>query len=185
MSASPYSRHALKRSAAHFLIGKAISALFTLIILFWLVRLLTVEEYGAYVTLIAGMEFALAVASFGLPWIAARYLPEFRLHASGEMLTNFVWKITAWIGLVLVAASLLLYVAMPWLLIPLKLAHQVDIARLYLLVLFVDGLGRHIREGVLEPLLQQGHAQISLAMRNAALLLFLSITAVLIGRAHV
>ena len=95
MSASPYSRHALKRSAAHFLIGKAISALFTLIILFWLVRLLTVEEYGAYVTLIAGMEFSLAIASFGLPWVAARYLPEFRLHASGEILAHFVWKITA------------------------------------------------------------------------------------------
>ncbi|SDA25333.1 Membrane protein involved in the export of O-antigen and teichoic acid [Nitrosospira sp. Nsp18] len=178
MSASPYSRRALKRSAAHFLIGKAISALFTLIILFWLVRLLTVEEYGAYVTLIAGMEFALVVASLGLPWIAARYLPEFRLHASGEMLAHFVWKIAAWIGLVLVAASLLLYVVMPWLLIPLKLAQQVDIARLYLLVLLVDGLGRHIRESILEPLLQQGQAQISLVMRNAALLLFLIITAV-------
>ncbi len=177
MGASPYSRRALKRSAVHFLAGKAVSALLTLIILFWLVRLLTVEEYGAYVTFVAGMELTLAMASLGLPWIAARYLPEFRLHASGRMLAHFVWNITARIALLLVAGSVLLYVAMPWLLAHLKLTQQTDVARLFLLVLLVDGLGWHIRENTLEPLLQQGQAQISLVIRNIVLLLLLSITA--------
>lgn len=177
MNASPYSRRMLKRSAVHFLAGKAISALLTLIILFWLVRLLTVEEYGAYVTFVAGMELTLAMSSLGLPWVAARYLPEFRLHASGSMLAQFVWNITARIALLLVASSVLLYVVLPWLLTHLKLGQQTDAGRLFLLVLLVDGLGGHIRENTLEPLLQQGQAQISLVMRNMVLLLLLSITA--------
>lgn len=177
MSASPYSRNALKRSAVHFLAGKAVSAVLTLIILFWLVRLLTVEEYGVYVTFVAGMELMLSMASLGLPWIAARYLPEFRLHASGKMLAHFVWNITARIGLLLVAVSVLLYLAMPWLLEHLKLPQQTDVARLFLLVLLVDGLGWQIRENTLEPLLQQRQAQASLVMRNMVLLLLLSITA--------
>ncbi len=178
MSTSPYSPSAIKRGAAHFLIGKAVSALLTLIILFWLVRLLAVEEYGAYVMLVAGMELTLAVTSLGLIWVAARYLPEFRLNASGKVLAYFTWQITARTSLFLVAGSLLLFVAMPWLLIPLKLAHQMDAARLYLLIVLAEGLGRHIRESTLEPLLQQGKAQISLVMRNMSFLLFLGIVAV-------
>jgi O-antigen/teichoic acid export membrane protein len=167
----------LKRSAVHFLVGKGVSALLTLIILFWLVRLLSVEEYGAYVTFVAGMELTLSMASLGLPWVAARYLPEFRLHASGSALRHFVWRLTARIALLLVASSALLYVAMPWLLAHLELVQQTDVARLFLLVLLADGLGRHIRENTLEPLLQQGSAQISLVVRNIVLLFLLSIAA--------
>ena len=183
MSASPYSRRALKRSAVHFLAGKGVSALLTLIILFWLVRLLSVEEYGAYVTFVAGMELTLAMSSLGLPWIAARYLPEFRLHASGKALRHFVWRLTARIALLLVTSSALLYIAMPWLLAHLELAQQTDVARLFLLVLLAEGLGRHIRENTLEPLLQQGQAQISLVARNMVLLFLLSIAA-LDGAVH-
>ncbi len=177
MSVSPYTGAALKRSAVHFLAGKVASALLTLIILLWLVRLLTVEEYGAYVVLVAGMELALAITSLGLPWVAARYLPEFRLHASGKMLAHFVWQIIARIGLFLVAGALLLFLALPWLLLSLELAQYTNVARLYLLVLLLEGLGQHIRESALGPLLQQSQVQISLVARNLALLLLVGVVA--------
>ncbi|MDP1535439.1 MAG: oligosaccharide flippase family protein, partial [Rubrivivax sp.] len=92
----------------HFLTGKAVSGMLTLIILLLLVRVLTVEEYGIYVILVAGMELLLAVTSLGLPWTVARYLPEFRLRASGKMLAHFVWQAMALISLFLVIGILLL-----------------------------------------------------------------------------
>lgn len=177
MSNSPYSGAALKRSAMHFLVGKAVSALLNLGILLWLVRLLAVEEYGAYVALVAGMELALAVISIGLPWVAARYLPEFRLYANGKQLSYFVWKVIAWICLFALTGALLLFIAMPWLLVPLKLAQQTDVARLYLLVLVFEGLRRNIQECILEPLLQQGQAQFSQVVRNLGLVLCLGVVA--------
>ncbi|MDP1559155.1 MAG: oligosaccharide flippase family protein [Nitrosomonas sp.] len=173
MNDSPYSIAALKRSAVHFLTGKAASALLTLVTLLWLVRLLAVEEYGVYVILVAGMELALAITSFGLPWVAARYLPEFRLHASGKLLVHFVWQVIARMGLFLVAGALLLFMAAPWLMPSLELAQYTDMARLYLLVLLLEGLGRRIRENILGSLMQQRQAQISLVARNLALLLLL------------
>lgn len=178
MSVSPYSGAALKRSAMYFLVGKAASALLTFGLLIWLVRLLAVAEYGVYVTLQAGMAVALSVTAFGLPWVAARYLPDFRLHASGKQLARFVWQVIFFICLVAVVGALLLFVAMPWLLDALNLEQQTDIARFYLLVLVLEGLRQNIQECILEPLLQQGQAQFSQVVRNLTLLLCLGIVSV-------
>ena len=183
MNVSPYSSVALTRSAAHFLTGKVVSALLTLTLLLWLVRLLSVEEYGTYVALVAGTELVLAITTLGLPWVAARYLPEFRMYASGNKITQFIWQIIVWLGLLLVAASLLLFVVMPWILTSLELAQHTDVARLYLLVLLVEGLGRSVRDNILGPLLQQGSAQLSLAARNLTMLLLISVM-VLRGPVH-
>lgn len=178
MSASPYSDAALKLSAVHFFIGKTASGLLSLGILLWLVRLLAVEEYGVYVALVAGTELALVITSFGLPWIGARYVPEFRVHANGKQLAQFAWQVITRIGLSIVSGALLLFMAMPWLLIPMKLGQQTDVARLYLLVLVLEGLRRNLQECILEPLLQQGQAQFSQVVRNLILLLCLGVMAV-------
>ena len=171
---SPYSSFAFKRSTLHFLIGKIISALLSLSILLLLVRFLPTKEYGAYVVLIAGMEITLAITVFGLPWVSARYLPEFRLYASGKMLRYFVWQIVAWITLFLIAGALLLLVVIPWLL-PSVLAQYTDIVKLYLLLLIFEGLGRYIRESILGPLMLQGQAQIGQVFRNLIFLLLIGI----------
>lgn len=171
---SPYSSFAFKRSTLHFLIGKIISALLSLSILLLLVRFLPTKEYGAYVVLIAGMEITLAITVFGLPWVSARYLPEFRLYASGKMLIYFVWQIVAWITLFLIAGALLLLVVIPWLL-PSVLAQYTDIVKLYLLLLIFEGLGRYIRESILGPLMLQGQAQIGQVFRNLIFLLLIGI----------
>lgn len=173
-SSSPYSSFAFKRSTLHFLIGKIVSALLSLSILLLLVRLLPTREYGAYVVLIAGMEITLAITALGLPWVSARYLPEFRLYACGKMLIHFVWQIVAWITLFLIAGTLLLLAAIPWLL-PSELAQYTDAAKLYLLLLIFEGLGRYIRESILGPLMLQGRAQIGQVLRNLIFLLLISI----------
>lgn len=173
MKTSPYSYVMLKRSAIHFFIGKIASGLLNMGILLWLVRLLALEDYGAYVSLIAGMELALAITSVGVPWVAARYLPDFVLHASGKQLTQFVWQVIGWVFLFTIIGALLLYMAMPWLLSSLNLAHHVDIARVFLFVFVLEGLRRTLQECILEPLLLQSQAQLSQVIRNLGLLLFL------------
>lgn len=174
MSISPYSRVAFRYNTILFLIGKLTSALLTFVTLLWVVRLLTASEYGAYVVFVAGMEITLAMTALGLPWVSARYLPEFRLYASGKMLMHFVWQVTAWIGLFLIVGALSLWVAVPRLL-PSELAQYTDVIELYLLLLLIEGLGRYIRESILGPLMQQGRAQISQALRNLAFLLLIGI----------
>lgn len=178
MSSSPYSIEALKRSTMHFLSGKAVSALLTFIILLLMVRLLPIEEYGVYITLTVGMELALIIATLGLPYTLGRFLPEFRLYASGIMLTQFIRQIFILIGLLLIAATVLLFIGMPWLLQFLDIEQYTTIARLYLLVVLIEGLAYKIRLSALSPLLQQGQAQISQIARNLTLLLLLIIVAI-------
>lgn len=173
MSALPYSGAALKRSAAHFLLGKGASALITFAILLWMVRLLPVEQYGVYVTLVAGLELAIAVAGLGMIWLAARYLPEYRMHAAGAELTRFVWQFMAQIAGLLVVGGLALYYLLPSFMTMLELGAWQDIGRLYVSMLLLEGGARHVRESLLGPLMQQGWAQLSLVVRNIALLLIL------------
>src|SRR5690606_6332867 len=130
-----YSAVELKFSAVHFLAGKAVSALLTLIILLLLIRILSTEEYGMYVLLVAGMELVMAVLSFGLPWLAARYLPEFRLHGGG-LVVPFVWRIIALLACALVVGSTVLFFVGHWLL-PVDLLHYAYVVRLFLFVLLL------------------------------------------------
>ena len=177
MNAAPYSGVEIKRSMAHFFVGKLASGLLNIIIIFWLVRLLALKDYGAYVTLGAGMDMAQALTTLGLPWVAARYLPEFRLHANGRQLAQFIWQVLTLVFLFTVAGALLLLVAMPWLLSLLELGYLMDVARLYLLILIVESLRRNLQESVLAPLLLQGQAQVSQVVYNLTLLLCLGVVA--------
>jgi len=171
---SPYSSFAFKQATLYFLTGKIVSALLSLGILLLLVHLLPMKEYGTYVVLVAGMEITLAVTTLGLPWVALRYLPEFRLYASGKMLMHFVWQVVALISLSIAVSAFLLLAALPWLL-PSELTQYTDVVKLYLLLLFIEGLGRHIRESILGPLMQQGRVQISQVLRNLTFLLLIGI----------
>ncbi|HNP26518.1 MAG TPA: hypothetical protein PKM20_07240, partial [Nitrosomonas sp.] len=169
-----YSGLELKYSAVHFLTGKFVSALLTLTILLWLVRLLTTEEYGVYMILAAGMELTLAIVSCGLPWLSARYLPEFRLHGNGRLLVQLVWKIISLLGFTLIVGVFLLFFLMQWLL-PVELIQYTGLAKLFLVVVLLEGLSRCIRENILGHLMQQKQAQISLAARNFVFLLLIGV----------
>lgn len=174
MNMSAYSGTALKRSAWHFLSGKVVSALLTFLILLWVVRLLPVAEYGAYVTLVAGMELAMIIATLGLPWLAARYLPEFRLHAPGPRLRHLVLRLLTWQAVLLVILAGILAIGLKSYLAWADLTPYRTVAQLYLLVLVVEGIGRQVRENLLSPLLLQGVAQVSMVARNLAFIALLA-----------
>lgn len=174
MSGPAYSGAALKRSAWHFLSGKAVSALLTFLILLWVVRLLPVAEYGVYVTFVAGMELAMVIATFGLPWLAARYVPEFRLHAPGPRLRRLVHSLLGWNAIALAAVAAILALGLEPVLAWADLAPYQVVAQFYLLVLLVEGVGRQARENLLGAMLLQGVAQVSLVARNLAFLALLA-----------
>lgn len=184
MSGSPYSQAAFKRSLLHFLSGKALSALLTFINLLWLVRLLPIPEYAAYVTLVAILEVTLALAALGLPWVAARYLPDFHLHAPRARFILLVKRLLVWHGAILIAIASVLYLLGDASLPFLGLAAYPHATMLYLAMVLLDGLGRVLRDNLLTALLQQKWTQISLAMRNGSFLVFLAINAMQ-GEVHI
>ena len=175
MSKAPYSGAALRRGTWQFLTGKAASALLTFSILLWLVRLLPVAEYGAYVILVAGMELGFALAGLGLPWLAARYLPEYRLHASGAVLTGLCQRLLAWQVLALLAFVALLAALLDIYLTWAELDRFHTPAQIYLVVLLIDGLGRFLREALMGPLMLQGEMRSSMVLRQLSFLILIAI----------
>lgn len=170
MSREVYSGHAVRRAAWQFLTGKAASAVLTFAILLWLVRLLPVAEYGAYVVLIAAVELGFAVAGLGLSWLAARYLPDYRMHADGARVARLCRRLVLWRALALIVLAVVLALAMDAYLRWAGLPGHRSAAWLALVLLVTEGLGRFLREGMMAPLMLQGQARLSLVLRQLAFL---------------
>lgn len=173
MNDAAYSGAALGRSARHFLMGKVLSAAITLAILLGLVRVLPVEQYAAYVIFVAAIELAFALSFVGLPWLAARYLPEFRIHGTNGQIAGLCRRLVIFHALVILAFAALLAVLLDAYLDWLGLAEHRSAARIYLLVFIAEATGRFMREGVLGALLQQGIAQASQVLRSLLFLILL------------
>lgn len=169
----PYAGAGLRRGALQYLTGKAASALVTFVILLWLVRILSLEEYGVYVTFVAGAEIAYAFCGIGLPWLAARYLPEYRLNASGASLVGICRRLLLWQALALVVfvgiASLLGNIYLDG--VGLQSFRLTGVV--FLVVIAFEGLGRFVREPLMGPLMRQGDARLSLICRQLFFLLLL------------
>lgn len=170
-----YSVQALKRSGIHFLLGKGFSALINFGILLGLVRWLSVADYSVYVTLVAGFSVSTTFTNLGLPWLAARYLPEFRLHASKRLMLWFIGQLTLLFALTLALTALLAYMNLEWLLVHLDMQAYKSAVQYYLWIAVIEGLGVCLRDHILGALLLQGLAQLSMVLRNFALLVQLLI----------
>jgi O-antigen/teichoic acid export membrane protein len=155
--------------------GKVVSALLTFTILLWLVRLMPVAEYGAYIILVAGMELGFGLSGFGLTWLAARYLPEYRVHASGADLAEICRQLLVWNALALLIFitlfALLLDSYLDW--IGLEFIHIS--AQIYLAVMLVEGLGRFLRANLMEPLMLHGGARSCMVLRQLCFLILIAI----------
>lgn len=178
MNTHPYSAVALRRSAWHFLSGKVVSGLLTFGILLWLVRLLPVAEYGVYVSLIAATELAYALGGLGLPWAAARFLPEARLHAQPVVLRGLVGRLLGWQTAILLCLAVLAGLTFDIVLPRLGLSVPTAAALAWAGLILVEGCGRFLHEGLLGPLMQQRSVRTSLILRQA---LFLSLLGLLTG----
>lgn len=183
MNGSPYSRVALKRGGWHFLTGKIATASLTFFILLLLVRQLPLAEYAAYVTFIAAIELTYALAGLGLPWLATRYLPEFRLNASGRQLQALATRLLCILVVLLALSACILAAGLDIYLRFADLIAYRNAAQLILIFFVVEYTCRFVRENLLGPLMRQGLVRFSQVSKQLtfAILLFVQVSAGEIG----
>jgi O-antigen/teichoic acid export membrane protein len=164
-----YSPTRLARSFRHFVLGKGVSALLTMIAFALVARLLPPTSYGTYVSLVAMMELGLALSSVGLDWVTARMLPEYRIHAGGKALIRFTLclgalrtgiLLTVGAGIIALAGSIAELIRQP---------RAVSLIQLYAAVMIVEGIARFLRDDILGNLLLQGALQAAQVLRTIVL----------------
>ncbi|UJP06370.1 MAG: oligosaccharide flippase family protein, partial [Nitrosomonas sp.] len=170
MSSSVYSLAALKKSALHFLTGKACSAALTFCLLLLLVRVLPLQDYGVFVLLHSVIELMIPLSAFGMPWVVARFVPEYRLNASGDRLYRYIRNLLLIRFGILLLILLILYFAVDAYIDYANLESYQQVVRIFVWLFFIEAMDRLVRNELLGALLMQGVAQISLVIRN---LLFL------------
>lgn len=175
MATNPYTGFALKRALLQFLTGKALSALLTFGTLLWLVRLMPVAEYGAYVTVMAASELGLAVSTLGLPWLANRLLPDVRLNGQASDIRAVVGQLLLWSGAAGLAVALLFALLVPSYTEWSGLITQRHAVWSAVALLFLEGMGRFVRDSVLGALMLQAEGRASLVLRQLTLLLGLAV----------
>lgn len=162
-----YSFVHVKRSLGHFIVGKVGSGLVGLTLLLLTVRVLAPTEYGAYVTFMALLEMTQLVSNCGLFAIAQRYVADCRINGSQRQLRHLVSRICFGRILTLLIACGGLHLAMPKLLVFLRIQGLEGVFITYLLVILAEGSSRYI-DLIFESLLLQGRAQVSIFIRNAS-----------------
>ena len=171
-----YSLRNIRRSAGHFLLGKAGSAALTFTAFALTARLLGTGQYGTYAALIAAVELALSLSTLGMDWATGRFLPEYRVRAGRAQLVRFI---AATGGL---QAGVMLLVALALVLGAEALAERIGLAdavllQLYAAVMATEGIARVLRDQMLGLLLAQRAAQVATVARAAVLVVLLLLSA--------
>ncbi|MBD5803745.1 Polysaccharide biosynthesis protein [Azoarcus sp. Aa7] len=84
---SHYGKAAVRASLLHFVFGKALNAVVSLLTLVALARWMEPEAYGVYIAFLAVQSSFLALSSLGIDATVERFLPELRTrHADSELL---------------------------------------------------------------------------------------------------
>jgi O-antigen/teichoic acid export membrane protein len=76
MRGQPYSVHRFRRALVQFVGGRLAQAAARAILVLLLIRVLPVEDYGAYMLIVGTAELLLQVGSFGILPTMQRYLPQ-------------------------------------------------------------------------------------------------------------
>jgi O-antigen/teichoic acid export membrane protein len=171
--ADPYRAGAVRGSLVAFLVGRGVSAVLTFTAFALAARVLPLVQYGIYVTALATLETGLALATAGLDWVAARLLPEYRLHGGGRATARAVGA--------LVGAQVLLYAGVAagayagaayWGRL-LRLEAAEAILPWVAALLVVEGAARIFRDQMLGALMRQGAGQLGQSFRSGLLVVWL------------
>jgi O-antigen/teichoic acid export membrane protein len=171
-----YSREKVARSLVHFLGGKALTAVSTVLVLLLLARFLSKEAFGAFVTFQAVVSIVGLVASFGTNQVLVRFVPELRTRNNNRTLYRFAARLflrrVALFGAVLAATS----VAGAWLADFLGFPQWIAPFRLYLLAGWF-ALSWFLLAQVMEALLWQKSSQYLVAATGLVRLVILVVLA--------
>ncbi|MDF9392754.1 MULTISPECIES: lipopolysaccharide biosynthesis protein [Methylococcus] len=168
-SGNPYGAAALRRSAFAYLSGRAVSALLTFSAFALAARVLPLESYGTYMAALATMETGLALSTPGLDWVAARILPEYRLHAEGRAIVGIIGRLAGLQMAFYFCAGAVLFFHAESVAALLRMEAAAPVLSLAGAVLAVEGFGRLYREQMLGTLMRQGAAQAAQVVRSGTL----------------
>ncbi len=162
-----YGGERIKRSLAHFILGKTVSAIAGGVAIILVVRLLSVADFAAYSVLIALVEILTALSGFGIAHAILRYVPELYAKHYEVSLHKFV------VGSVVIRSALLLVLAAAFfyfaesLALTIGLHGAIEAYRLFLLVVVLRS-SAHFLSQILESALHQGIVQLGFTLATVA-----------------
>lgn len=172
-----YTGQRVKRSLFAFLFGKLGSGILGFLAFALVARLLEREEFGALVASMAFVEILIGLSTFGIDWVAAIWLPAYRIHAPQRVFWRFVRRMVALRGACLALAALLALAFAEWIAGFVGLGDWLWVFRVYLLVACLDGMLRYLKDTVMDSLLMQGANQLSILLKNLCTVVVLSLGA--------
>lgn len=86
----------IRKSSFHTIVGKLLTPIVTFLTTIYIVRMLSVNDYGIYNVLLAVMGYIGLFSSFGLPSIFQRYIPEFREQRETSNIKKLVSRGSLW-----------------------------------------------------------------------------------------
>lgn len=160
-----YSIARARRSLAHFGVGKIASAAFGLGALLVAVRVMSSGHYGQFVALLATLEIFYLLTGFGLITAAQRYVADYRMRASQRRFRCFVYLL---LGLRFLSALIggLVALAFKDVILSLVGMRDAELSSMAFVLLMCVGSMVRFTDELLPALLLQGHAQLSLLLRN-------------------
>ena len=172
----------IRRAFVHFIGGRAVQALARAILVLVLVRILPVDDYGAYMLIVGLSELMLLVASFGIVPIAQRYLPQMVVSLSQVRVKRFVSSLilAQFCILVLIVSLIWIY----WQHIAPFMGfseRQAEAGLPAVLLMFLVPVFRFVAE-LLEALLEQGRAQVARALMPAGRVIAIGIIIAAMGQ---
>lgn len=87
---SHYGKGAVRSSLVHFLFGKALNAVVSLLTIVALAQWMAPDTYGVYIAFLALQSSLLALSSLGIDATTERFLPELRTRYADSELLGFV-----------------------------------------------------------------------------------------------
>jgi len=170
-----YNASRLRLSLAHFLTGKAFTAVSTLSVMLLLARALPKEDFAILIVFEALVALSGMAASFGINQTLLRFVPELRADNNGlalfRLIRNAIFS-RAWIfGLLMVGLSAI----GPWLAGWLGFGNRVDLFPWFLLAGWM-GLTWMLVAQVMESLMWQKTSQYTIAATSALRLVLLGVS---------
>lgn len=111
---SHYNKTAVRTSLMHFLLGKGLNAIMSLLTLTALARWMMPDAYGVYIVFLALQFSLLALSSLGIDTTAERFLPELRTrHPDSELLGFMMAAMFARLGSLLLLTLIAWFAAQP------------------------------------------------------------------------
>lgn len=162
----------MRASLLHFLFGKALNAVVSLLTLVALARWLAPADYGVYIALLALQTSLLAVSSLGIDTTTERFMPELRMrHADSELLGFVLGAISARFVALLLLALIAWIFARPITSL-VGLSQYLPIFKLWVVVVVLTGI-LSFAVVLLEAMLHQRQSQICMSIYVVARLVLL------------